>query len=61
MADTEVSSSLKYYKEKLKPKRAVQLVGSINKPYHSDHILITNPIDYFVNQFSWGEMIKSLE
>jgi hypothetical protein len=48
-ADTEISSSLKYYSERLKPKRTVQIVGKLQKSYHQNSILVTNPIDFFVN------------
>jgi predicted AAA+ superfamily ATPase len=45
--DTQVSSSLKYYAERLKPKNAVQIVGELKRPFHKDNILVTNPIDFF--------------
>ncbi len=46
-ADTALSTSLKYYSEKIKPKRTVQLVGELKKAYHQNGILISNPIDFF--------------
>ncbi len=45
--DTHVSSALKYYAEKLKPKRAIQIVGQLNRSFHEHGILVTNPIDFF--------------
>ena len=47
--DGDVSSSLKYYAELLKPARAVQIVGDLHRPFHSKGILVTNPIDFFVH------------
>lgn len=47
LTDKDVSSSLKYYADRLKPKRAVQIVGSLQKPYEKNAILVTNPIDFF--------------
>lgn len=46
--DGDISPSLKYYAELLKPVRAVQIVGELNRPFHSKGILVTNPIDFFV-------------
>lgn len=48
-SDTTISSSLKYYSEKLKPQRTVQIVGQLTRSFHSDHILVTNPIEFFMN------------
>ncbi|OGT43123.1 MAG: hypothetical protein A3F42_06470 [Gammaproteobacteria bacterium RIFCSPHIGHO2_12_FULL_37_34] len=48
-SDTDISSSLKYYSQKLHPKRTVQLVGHIKKSFHQDHILVTHPVDFFKN------------
>lgn len=47
--DTDVSSSLKYYSQKLKPKYTVQLLGDLKRPFHQDHILVTSIKDYFKN------------
>lgn len=46
-SDTAVSSHLKYYSEKIKPKNTVQIVGRLAQPFHHEHILVTNPEDYF--------------
>jgi uncharacterized protein len=48
-SDTDISSALKYYAEKLNPRKALQLVGTIKNPYVKDKILVTNPISYFTN------------
>ncbi|MHB1946592.1 MAG: ATP-binding protein [Gammaproteobacteria bacterium] len=47
--DTEISSSLKYYSQRLKPKYTVQLVGNLKRSFHQDHILVTSIKDYFKN------------
>ncbi len=47
LSDTTIAKPLKYYAEKLKPKRAVQLVGNLTRAYHSNGILVSNPIDFF--------------
>ena len=46
-SNTDVSSSLKYYAEKLKPKYVTQIVGTLEKPYHHGNILVTSPILFF--------------
>jgi predicted AAA+ superfamily ATPase len=48
-SDTDVSTSLKYYAEKLKPKRAVQIVADLKRPFTQQNILVTNPIEFFKN------------
>lgn len=50
LSDDNISSSLKYYTQKLKPKQAVQIVGNLKNSYHKDNILVTNPIEFF-NKF----------
>ncbi len=47
--DADISSHLKYYSDKLKPKNTVQLVAELKRSYHQDHILVTTPIEYFQN------------
>jgi predicted AAA+ superfamily ATPase len=49
LSDSDISSSLKYYKEKLKPKRTVQLVHNLKRSYSKDGILVTTPIKFFVD------------
>lgn len=48
-SDTSISTSLKYYSQKLNPERTVQIVGNLKRSFNQDHILVTNPIDYFKN------------
>jgi len=45
--NTDISKSLKYYAKKLKPKRAIQIVGNLKRPFDSNGIHVTNPIAYF--------------
>jgi predicted AAA+ superfamily ATPase len=47
--DTTVSSSLKYYTERLKPKNSVQLVGDLKRSFHQGGIHVTSPIEFFKN------------
>ncbi len=46
-SDTGISKPLRYYAEKLKPKRAIQIVGDLKTPFDSNGIHVTNPIAYF--------------
>lgn len=46
-SDSSVTSSLKYYSEKLNPKHTVQIVGNLSRAFNQGNILVTNPIDYF--------------
>lgn len=48
-ANTNISTSLKYYNNKLKPERAIQIVGDLKRPFDSGGIRVTNPIDFFKN------------
>ena len=47
--DTSISSSLKYYSQKLQPKRTIQLVGQIKQSFHQEGILVMHPIEFFQN------------
>lgn len=49
--DGDVSSSLRYYAERLKPVKAVQIVGQLKRSFHSKGVLVTNPIDFFNQPF----------
>jgi predicted AAA+ superfamily ATPase len=60
-SNANISSALKYYSQLLKPKRVVQIVDEIDKPYHKDGILVTTAIDFFTNRFTWPMMLKSCE
>lgn len=52
-SETSPSTSLKYYAQKLKPKRVVQLVGDLKKPFHQDNILVCSPC-YFFSDPPWN-------
>jgi predicted AAA+ superfamily ATPase len=45
--NSDISTALKYYANKLKPKHAVQIVANLKLPYDKNNILVTNPIDFF--------------
>lgn len=49
LSKSNPSSALKYYREKLKPKKTVQIVGELKTSFDDHGILVTNPIDYFKN------------
>jgi len=44
-SDHNVSKSLEYYAEKLRPARARQIVGDIQRPYDRGHIQVRSAID----------------
>ncbi len=46
-SDAEISTHLKYYANKLKPKRAVQIVGDIKRTYDKDNISVMHPVEFF--------------
>jgi hypothetical protein len=46
-SDDGISPSLRYFTERLKPKRATQIVATLDKPYDKDGIRVTNPFRYF--------------
>jgi predicted AAA+ superfamily ATPase len=46
-ADQNISSSLKYYSEKLKISRGTQIFGSLKSPYTSGKIEVCHATDYF--------------
>ncbi len=48
-SDTNISNSLKYYTEKLRPQRAVQLVGNLNRSFDKNGIRVTSPIEFFAD------------
>lgn len=47
--NSDISPSLRYYADKLKPKRAVQLVERLDRSFHQDGILVTTPIEFFTD------------
>ncbi len=46
-SDDSVSKHLKYYAEKLNPKKATQIVANLKHPYSSGKINVIDPIRYF--------------
>jgi UPF0288 family protein (methanogenesis marker protein 3) len=49
LSDDEATTSLKYYRDKLKPENTVQIVGNLKRSFHSDGVLVTHPVDYLKN------------
>ena len=56
LSDDTPTSALKYYREKLKPKNTVQIVGNLKQCFDVNGIRVTNPIDYFQNP-PWENLI----
>lgn len=50
--DDSLSKHLQYYANRLKPKKATQIVVKINRSYDKHNIRVTDPLSYFSN-FSW--------
>jgi len=50
-AEENISRSLVYYAERLKPKKATQVVAEIRRPYDKGGIRVTDPISYFRGSF----------
>lgn len=46
-SNTEISTSLQYYSKKLKPKRTIQIVGDLKRPFDKNGVHVTHPIDFF--------------
>lgn len=53
-SDSQISSSLSYYANKLKPKRAIQLVSTLRRAFDKDGVRVMHPTDYFVDP-PWTE------
>ncbi len=47
LSDTDLSLPLQYYANKLKPLKAVQLVGNLRQSFDSKGIQVRHPIEYF--------------
>ncbi|MBU1244078.1 hypothetical protein KJ612_12815, partial [Myxococcota bacterium] len=47
------SPSLKYYAQRLKPRRATQLVARLARPYDADGVRVTDPVRYFAEDIPW--------
>ena len=50
-AEETVSRSLRYYAERLHPKRATQIVANLKRPYSSGKISVVDPLTYFSGAF----------
>ncbi|SPD73255.1 conserved hypothetical protein [uncultured Desulfobacterium sp.] len=50
-ADEEISRSLIYYANLLKPKKATQIVAHLKRPFDKNGIRVIDPISYFDNFF----------
>jgi predicted AAA+ superfamily ATPase len=48
-ADENISRSLVYYAERLKPQKATQIVAKLRRPYDRGRIQVTDPVSYFRN------------
>jgi len=48
-SDSDISKSLLYYADKLKPQQAIQLVGDLQRPYDKKGVRVMSPVDYFKN------------
>ncbi len=46
-AEENISRSLKYYVERLRPKKATQIVATLKRPYSSGLISVVDPLSYF--------------
>ena len=49
--DDSIARSLSYYADRLNPKKAVQIVSEIKRPYDKGKIRVTDPISYFSDFF----------
>lgn len=47
LSEQDISTSLKYYADRLKPQRVVQLVGELKRPYDQNGITVTTPVEFF--------------
>jgi predicted AAA+ superfamily ATPase len=54
--DANISVGLSYYKKLLKPERAVQIVGNLDRTFDHDGIRVTTPIEFFQNP-PWDEVL----
>jgi uncharacterized protein len=47
LSDDQISRSLAYYSEKLKPARAIQMVKYLRRPYQRNRLHVVDPLNYF--------------
>lgn len=50
-SDENISRSLLYYSERLKPKKATQIVANLKRSYNKGRITVTDPVTYFNGAF----------
>jgi uncharacterized protein len=50
-SDEDVSRSLSYFTERLKPKKSTQITANLKRPYDKNGIRVTDPILYFKGFF----------
>lgn len=50
-SDENISTSLKYYANRLKPRKATQIVATLKRPYDYNGIRVMDPISYFSKGF----------
>ncbi len=50
-SDEEISKSLIYYSNRLKPKKATQILARLKRPFHENGITVTDAVSYFNNFF----------
>jgi uncharacterized protein len=48
-SNNKISTALKYYHQKLKPKKTIQLVANLKRSYSKDGIEVISPIEFFKN------------
>ena len=51
-SDDSISKSLLYYAERLKPKKATQIVAELKRPYDKGRIRVTDPVSHFRGYFT---------
>jgi predicted AAA+ superfamily ATPase len=50
-SDENISKSLLYYSQRLRPKKATQIVVKIKRPYDKNRVRVIDPISYFSHFF----------
>ena len=50
-SDDSISKSLLYYSERLRPKKATQIVAELKRPYDKGRIRVTDPVSHFHGYF----------
>jgi predicted AAA+ superfamily ATPase len=59
--DAAPSRSLRYYTERLRPHRAVQIVADLDRPFDRDGIRVTDPISHFCAAPPWELPTEGIE